>query len=920
MIDGINRLKNTDLTKVNPKDIKQKNVINRQNSSYQDNIPVETYHAYHSVSFKGAVSSDSDIYSAYKEAIQKANETNPSDTASVAEAVEILKPLNLSEKKLLDYLMGCSFDSHDENVVINKLALYYVIMLHFGFKSAPASKIPNVIATSLDNENKCFSEKSFESLFGLNGKLRLSKKNSLKRVREDIYPDSRRIALVHKSQLTKEIAEVLKGQEQRPIVNFDEEEIFSIDLEKEKKELIDKLSALRQEDKISSDLYNHLKKSVEENNFNIKNVYSEHYSLLKDCKTLQEVKELYPEIKIPEFNLKDNKDIRVLRSRLAKEDLDKIGLDILKKIYIDRKPINLIIVDMDNSYPTTYRSMINSGLDFGKVPAEINAMIEKTDNLMEKFRFVDTVDDKDIEFLIRKNATKQSRIWAEYIGITNKYWHPVRAIAHKQKHPQTSYYQTDRLVDGYLFYLYKYKNKSIPSKNPFEQYADGKPFNKEKKAALEKIYFLYRNNYNPEILSTGFLEFKANFDKKAMEKSLTRLESHYKNTFSNWFMTKERRQKYEKALENSYRLLFEKLDMYKQSQKFDKIDVQSIVDDKLSNEELVDYISETEDDITENIQADFKRLRNIVKATCNVELMNLFNQYVGSNSADIDCDNFLEYKPIIENCIENNEISEPQKLIAMFKLHDMYMNYLFNSDATAITFADYIKESEEKYKNTQGIVNYSELNKHLQAEEDYQLIKAGNISEEKSDLMKILDRKFLSNNKNDYKPVIEIITMYDNLPEIFKTKFYTLAQESDKIRDIVFVEQLQEMFDKISSWNLDKPEIITMDADKIPQKVVITPKAKYELLEDCKGNIERFDILLNKFYASAQKRIGDRHGQGVKVLTDNLKRNSEYIAELKIQGSQAVGSKRLYAREPQPEDIQQYGNVKYVFDTLDKHL
>ena len=101
MIDGINRLKNADLTKVNPKDIKQENVINRQNSSYQDNIPVETYHAYHSVSFKGAVSSDSDIYSAYKEAIQKANETNPSDTASVAEAIEILTDRTFEEVKNL---------------------------------------------------------------------------------------------------------------------------------------------------------------------------------------------------------------------------------------------------------------------------------------------------------------------------------------------------------------------------------------------------------------------------------------------------------------------------------------------------------------------------------------------------------------------------------------------------------------------------------------------------------------------------------------------------------------------------------------------------------------------------------------------------------------------------------------------------
>ena len=134
------------------------------------------------------------------------------------------------------------------------------------------------------------------------------------------------------------------------------------------------------------------------------------------------------------------------------------------------------------------------------------------------------------------------------------------------------------------------------------------------------------------------------------------------------------------------------------------------------------------------------------------------------------------------------------------------------------------------------------------------------------------------------------------------------------------MNESKSLHDQITSWNFDNDEVLIMDKDKIPQKVVITSKAKYELLDDCNGNIDRFDKLINKFYSAAAKRVGDRHGQGVKVLSDNMKRNSPYIAELKIQGSQAVGSKRLYARTALAEDIQQYGNVKYVFDTLDKHL
>ena len=189
-------------------------------------------------------------------------------------------------------------------------------------------------------------------------------------------------------------------------------------------------------------------------------------------------------------------------------------------------------------------------------------------------------------------------------------------------------------------------------------------------------------------------------------------------------------------------------------------------------------------------------------------------------------------------------------------------------------------------------------------------------SEEKSQFIELLNEKFIANGKEDFKSALELITMYNNLPEMFKNKFYTLASSSNRIPDEPFVRQLTTMYEKIASWKLDEAEIITMDADKIPQKVVITSKAKYELLEDCNGNIERFDTILNKFCSAAQKRIGNRQGQGVKMLSDNV----EYAAEIKIQGSQAIGSKRLYAREATKEDIEQYGNVKYVFDTLDKHL
>ncbi len=911
-LSGINSNKDTNVAK------QPQSQQPEQQKAHEDtvSIPAETYRAYSNISFKGKPNDNSDMLSTAEAILAAVGNTSPTDTVSTKEAIEILKPLKLTEKKLLDYLMACSYDSHDENVEINRHALYYTILLHNDFRTVPYSKIPNVIASSLDNENKCFSENKFNSLFDMTGRLRLSKRNSLKRIREDCYTNARKFALTHKSKLVAEISSILKEQPVQNDYNFDVESIFSVDMNKEKHSLSETINDLKNNGQLSQGAAEAMQNAINQNNFDLKRAFSDYYSLLNDCKTLEEAKELYPELQIPELNFQNDGFKRHLKSRLAREDMDKVGLDILKKVYVELKPVSSIIVELENSYPTTYQSMINGGTGFGKLGGNITALFEKTERLMHQFNGINEISDKELEFLIRKNASKQSRVWAEYMGITNKYWHTVRAIAHKQKHPLTSYYQTDKLVNGYLFYLYKYQNKAVPSENPFEQYADGKPFNKEKKAALEKIYFLYRNNYNEEIKSPEFRAFKENFDTEAMAKSLTKLERHYKNTFSNWFMTPERRKRYETAIEDSYRLVFEKMDIAKNVQKMQNISVSDVVEDKLTNEELVDYIAETEPDETETIKEDFKRLRNIVNGANNQELTNLFNQYVGSNSADIDCDNFLQYKNLIENCIKNNEIDNPKELIAMFKLRNLYMNYLFNTSNNPLSFEDYTQNAEAKYKDNDGTVNYEQMIKDMNAEEEYVQITGFQTNKEKTALISLLENKFISNDKNNYKPAIEVLTMYDSLPDIFKSRFYNLAADTDKINNDTFMHQLKELYNKVASWNLDDAEIITMDADKIPQKIVITPKAKYELLEDCSGNIERFDTILNKFYGAATKRVGDRQGQGVKVLGDNVK----YAAELKIQGSQAIGSKRLYARTPQPEDIQKYGNVKYVFDTLDEHL
>ena len=132
------------------------------------------------------------------------------------------------------------------------------------------------------------------------------------------------------------------------------------------------------------------------------------------------------------------------------------------------------------------------------------------------------------------------------------------------------------------------------------------------------------------------------------------------------------------------------------------------------------------------------------------------------------------------------------------------------------------------------------------------------------------------------------------------------------------IDDLSQVHEKISSWNYEKDDVLIMDKDKIPQKVVITHNAKENLLDIVGGDLNKFDAYLKKFYSAAQIRTGNRAGQGVKTV-----QGSGYDAEIKIMG--AGGNLRMYSRPVTDEDKQKYEtndgiNLKYVFDTCGYHL
>lgn len=883
-------------------------------------VPVASWQAYSAINFKGLPEKEEEVSSTnvYLRAVEELKTTSDADTLPVDEAIKRLRPLQLNNKDLMQYLLGSSFDNGKKDVIINKKAILYAIIFKLEH-SVPQSKIPQILATILDNDNMAFSENKMSKLFTCGRFKTYSAK--LKPVRtltgKTEYGSMKAIAMYHKQYIQEAIeAANLNNEKLKQGVIYNEADVFK-PLSENKSEITKHITNAYNNKLIGEDLYKKLCDETNNGNFDIKAIYNDHYSLLKDCTTLDEVHDLYPEIPIPFDKInekaKDNNP-KSLNARFAKEDWNKIGLDILKRIYLDfQNPFDMII-NLENSYPTTYTSMLKGGYSFGTISNDVKTAQSMGINLLSKFKDFDELSSKELEFLVKKNASKKSRVWAEYMGITNKYWTRTRAIMHKLHNPDTTYYQTDKLVDGYLFNLYK-NNPDTSNPNPLSKYSDGQAFNNDKKNVLENIYRMYKNNHKQEINSPEFQEFKKNFDIEGMKDSLTKLEKHYKNTFFNWFYTPERKAKYAKALDESYTQVLEKVQLCDKAKQVDLQDVQKVINDEVTNEELADFMFE-EENLEEQAKKDFKQYSKLISLSKNRELQELYNNYIGNDTSNRSSDYYQVLADNMGDALETGKIDNPEKLIVMLKLHTEYIDFVLNNNALDTDEESFTANLLKDFTNSEGVTDYAKANEYLKAKEEIKELKHADNSEEFKAFSQIITNKFLSNKNQDYINAKQLLVMFINTPDYFKTELYKIAANNDKISNKNFINNLQEFTDSVKVWNIDNDEIITMDADKVPQQVVITSRAKKALLEGCNGKLDRFDSVIRKFYNAATQRTSKKGGQGVKVLTDNQK----YEAELKILGSHSIGAYRLYALKLTEEDKQKYGNVKYVFDIYDDHL
>jgi len=843
-----------------------------------------------------------DEKSTYEKFVERYLATTDTDTITLDEAVQELNEVEgLSPVRKINFIMDAAFGIDKPDLIINKKAL--MILKDAAINKDMPPRFENAVKASLDESDYTFDSGKFRNMFNYNGKVKISADTRSKSL--DFW---RYRAVVAQRQCA--VARAVYGNQPDDTNDIDvikQKDLFT-PLALIRRNMITDLDKLKEYGDVSLDLYNAMKTAIEHNNFDIKEVYNEHYSLLNECKTLEEVKALYPEIEFPAKPVHDDKkSVRTLQNRLAQEDFDKISLDIIKRFYLGFENKKCFVVELEKSPPPTWTTLEKAGFHYSMPSDNLKIFLENCSKISAKYDSVSSMSEEQVEKYVNRHAIRNSKVWAAYQEMTSGQWFPVRLIKYNRMYPASSKYATPQLIDTYLHMLYDRNPDKIYSPNPLEKFDKINYLYPQMAGIINGVYRIKfketPENKLPD--SAEFNEFKKQFDTEAMGKSLEHLEKVYTNAFFAKYWNKDRVNTLKNELQNSYNLAFEKLDL-KIPQKTKQVtdaDVMQLVNDDLK-QPLPPQIDEKE-------IAKFKYLISQIE-----------NNDLKTRCASVIQDEGIEkeYFDTINNILKKSQTANginENKTLALLQLHDEYLNQIINSESIN-SEEEFAEKQLARYKLNDNDYDYAKYLKDTKSEVLYKSASSRLLENGDSDFCTMIENKFISDNNPDYDNANRIISFYINIPEIFKGKFINEFKLTDKINTEKFIANLEELYEKISSWNFDNDEIIVMDEDKIPQKVVITHNAKMQLLEMTGRDLRKFDNYLKKFYAAARTRTGKTSGQGIKSIP-----GSGYDAEIKIMGE--GGAIRMYARPLTEFDRNRYEtgdeiNLKYVFDICNAHL
>ena len=124
----------------------------------------------------------------------------------------------------------------------------------------------------------------------------------------------------------------------------------------------------------------------------------------------------------------------------------------------------------------------------------------------------------------------------------------------KDAKAEQNIFSTPNLIDAYLIPQFKKDILNYGGSNPIRRIEKEPELTKQKITTLKQMYRdakLLENKKNI-ISSSGFIQLKKSINIDAMTESIENIEATYVSSFSKYFWTKQRKQKFADALKSTY--------------------------------------------------------------------------------------------------------------------------------------------------------------------------------------------------------------------------------------------------------------------------------------------------------------------------------------------------------------------------------
>lgn len=834
------------------------------------------------------------------------------DLIPIDEAAKELDVLPLNDEDKIHILRGCIFETGENEAKVSKGAVYMAKYALIDNAYCIPNKFQSVLRTTLDEKTMTFDLDRFYNLFGPDWHVWSDYRGLKQRVGNT---SDRYLNLEYKRQASEAFQRLRKEKDIKVEIKttdiFKPLDEFSADLTKKLDELVES------GENIPKDLVDTIKKSLKEYNFDIAKIYRDYYGLLKECKTFEDVKACYPELKLPEKAPKydPSQSKYYLSNRLAQGDFEGSIIEGLQKLYTEFLPYNDAFVTIKGSTSTTVQNLKKSGIDIEKPSDKIIEFLDecyRTDATLKK---IANISKEKMEPLIERHAKKTSGVWNDFYELTKTgRWLPIKLIRNKRMYPETTKYSTDELVDTYLFNLFSRNPYERYSRNPLCRFDSIDYLDDRARNILNRTYmmrFLEKEEGLPadkyfRIYSSDFKEFKLRFDTEAIGKSLEHIEDVYHRQFYRSYWTNERLAALQTQIQKSQDIAYEKVlwgeDLRKKEVNLEQVRNMVRADEGIASEPVAKLLDPKE----------FSNYKYRILTIRTPQLREKFQSAIQQGQESNE-EYFNVYNNILKESFNGKNVDET-KAQALINIHEKYLSETIEGTQN-LTEQEFKQQFLARYKTPSGI-DFAKVLKDTNAESEYIKLSAKLIEENSTEFLTELERRY----KDDYVGMNEIMEEYNSIPKIFKEKFRNIyINSTPNCPNVVLQRERTTFLEKIQDWHFERDELINLDKEKFgqfddnfSQYVVIPKELKAKIWELSAQNYETCDELLTKFYNNAKKRTGESRGTGLKTLTGG----KNLPPELKILGKH--GGWRLYSRKATPEDIEKYGNVKYVFYDVTK--